>query len=493
MNDEYDVVVLGTGLTECVLSGVLSVSKKKVLHLDRNDYYGAECASLNLQQMYKKFKGVENPPEDLGKSRDWNIDLVPKFLMANGKLVKILRKTGVTKYNMVFTVIDGSFVVKKKDIHKVPSTVTEVMGSPLMSLFEKFRVKKLLSWVAGYDQTKPKSWQGIDASKQPMRDVYKKFGIGEESIDFLGHAVALYTNDDYIERPAIETIERMNLYNESLAVLQASGSKSPYVYPQYGLGELPQVFARLCAVYGGTYMLNKPVAKIHYDENGHVCGVESEGEIAKCKQVVGDPSYFPDKVKKIGQVIRCICILDHPIPNTKNSKSCQIIIPQKQLNRKNDLYISMTSSTHCVCGKGFYVAFISTTVETSNPSQEIEPAIKLLGAVKDRFEYVSDLLVPANDPQKDGVFVTNSYDPTAHFASCAQNVLDIYEKMTGTIYDLTITSEPKEGENVDQEDQGEDDPNAESPAEEEMPEELKKLQEEEAKMLAAEAEKEATA
>jgi len=30
---------------------------KKVLHLDRNDYYGGESASLNLKQMYKKFEG----------------------------------------------------------------------------------------------------------------------------------------------------------------------------------------------------------------------------------------------------------------------------------------------------------------------------------------------------------------------------------------------------------------------------------------------------
>jgi len=30
---EYDVVVLGTGLTECVLSGVLSVKGKKVVSL----------------------------------------------------------------------------------------------------------------------------------------------------------------------------------------------------------------------------------------------------------------------------------------------------------------------------------------------------------------------------------------------------------------------------------------------------------------------------
>ena len=45
------VVVLGTGLTECILSGLLSVEGKKVLHMDRNDYYGAGSASLNLTQV----------------------------------------------------------------------------------------------------------------------------------------------------------------------------------------------------------------------------------------------------------------------------------------------------------------------------------------------------------------------------------------------------------------------------------------------------------
>lgn len=48
---EYDVIVLGTGLTECILSGLLSVDGKKVLHMDRNEYYGAESASLNLSQV----------------------------------------------------------------------------------------------------------------------------------------------------------------------------------------------------------------------------------------------------------------------------------------------------------------------------------------------------------------------------------------------------------------------------------------------------------
>ena len=49
-------------------------------------------------------------------------------------------------------------------------------------------------------------------------------------------------------------------------------------------------------------MLDKPIDEIVYDENGQVCGVTSQGETARTKMVIGDPSYFPDKVKKVGQV-----------------------------------------------------------------------------------------------------------------------------------------------------------------------------------------------
>lgn len=80
MDEEYDVVILGTGLTECILSGVLSVQGKKVLHMDRNSYYGAEATSMTpLDQLYQKF-GEEKAPETMGRGRDWNVDIIPKVL-----------------------------------------------------------------------------------------------------------------------------------------------------------------------------------------------------------------------------------------------------------------------------------------------------------------------------------------------------------------------------------------------------------------------------
>mmetsp|Transcript_198 Transcript_198/g.231 ORF Transcript_198/g.231 Transcript_198/m.231 type:complete len:92 (+) Transcript_198:60-335(+) len=84
MDETYDVIVCGTGLKECILSGLMSVNKKKVLHLDRNTYYGGESASLNLTTIWEKFKPGQAPPPEYGTNRDWNIDLIPKFVMACG-------------------------------------------------------------------------------------------------------------------------------------------------------------------------------------------------------------------------------------------------------------------------------------------------------------------------------------------------------------------------------------------------------------------------
>ena len=66
---------------------------------------------------------------------------------------------------------------------------------------------------------------------------------------------ALYRDDSYTSRPAIEIVTRMQLYLNSMT--RFAGMTSPYLYPLYGLGELPQAFARLAAVHGGTYMLNR--------------------------------------------------------------------------------------------------------------------------------------------------------------------------------------------------------------------------------------------
>lgn len=86
-------------------------------------------------------------------------------------------------------------------------------------------------------------------------------------------------------------------------------------------------------------MLNTDIDEILF-ENGKVVGVKNADGVAQCSMVICDPTYaircgLKDRVRLVEKVIRCICILDHPIPNTENIPSVQIIIPQKQIKRKN--------------------------------------------------------------------------------------------------------------------------------------------------------------
>ena len=427
MDQEYDAIILGTGLKECLLAGLLSVDGKKILHMDRNSYYGGESASLNLKQLYEKFKPGQELPPHYGRWQDWNFDMVPKFMMGNGLLVRVLVHTGVHKY-LEFKAVDGSYVVKGGKTYKVPANDKDALRSSLMGMFEKYRARSFFIFVQDYEKDDPRTHKGYDLDVITSRELFKEYGLDPNTVDFIGHALALQTDDSFMDQPARKMVMAVKLYSESLARFETN---SPYIYPLYGLGELPQGFARLSAVYGGTYMLDKPDAQVLYDEAGKACGVSSEGETAKAKYVVGDPSYFPGKVRRVGQVVRAICILSHPIPNVGDSHSVQIIIPQKQTGRQSDMYVFGCSFAHNVCAKGKYLTFVSTAVETANPTAELMPGLQLLGAIDEYFVQVSDVMEPMNDGSQDGCYISKGYDATTHFQSTVEDVLEMYKKITG--------------------------------------------------------------
>lgn len=440
MDEEYDMVVLGTGLKESILSGLLSsVAKKKVLHMDRNPYYGGESASLNLEQLYKKFRNGEKPPADLGASRQYCVDLCPKFLMACGDLVKVLLQTQVTLY-LEFQSIAGSFVYKDSKLHPVPSTAQQALASGLMGMFQKRRFKNFITWVNNYEQDDAKTHSGLDLTKQTSAEVYDYWKLEDATKVFTGHAVALYIDDSYLQRPALEMVDRCKLYAYSVARY----GNSPYIYPKWGLGMLPEGFSRRCAVFGGIYMLNVEEKKdfvegVVFDETGRAIGVKSEGKVAKCKYVIADPSYFlnTDKIKANGQVARCICIMSHPIGDTDNADGCQVIFPASSTGRKSDIYVSMVSHVHAVAPEGKYIAVVSTNVETKEPEKELNVAMAFLGKVDQKFFWVTNCYVSCNDPTKDNCFITSSYDATTHFLTSTKEVLRLYKDITGTDVDLT--------------------------------------------------------
>ena len=57
--------------------------------------------------------------------------------------VRILVHTDVTKY-LEFKGVDGSYVLNKGRVEKVPATDYEALRSPLLGLFEKRRLRSFL-------------------------------------------------------------------------------------------------------------------------------------------------------------------------------------------------------------------------------------------------------------------------------------------------------------------------------------------------------------
>ncbi|KAK8757760.1 hypothetical protein V5799_004609 [Amblyomma americanum] len=94
--------------------------------------------------------------------------------------------------------------------------------------------------------------KGVDHQTTTVSQLHEKYGLDKDSSAYREHALALHRDDNCLQRPCGELIWRIKLYSESLA---------------YSIGELPQGFARLSAISGGTCKLDKPIDAIVMDSD----------------------------------------------------------------------------------------------------------------------------------------------------------------------------------------------------------------------------------
>lgn len=100
------------------------------------------------------------------------------------------------------------------------------------------------SYLQDYEEKNSATYKGLDLRTMSMAQLYQHFGLDAQTIDFIGHALALHRDDSYLDQPALPTALKIKLYHDSLT--RYDGLTSPYIYPRYGLGELPQVCLHAC-------------------------------------------------------------------------------------------------------------------------------------------------------------------------------------------------------------------------------------------------------
>lgn len=90
------------------------------------------------------------------------------------------------------------------------------------------------------------------------------------------------------------------------------------------------------------------------------------------------------------------------------------------------------SSVHHVCAKGYYIAIVSTIIETDDPMVEVQPALNLLGPnIVEKFTHISNQFHPTEDGRSTNLFITRSLDASSHFESVCDDVKSVYERITG--------------------------------------------------------------
>ena len=239
--------------------------------------------------------------------------------------------------------------------------------------------------------------------------------------------------------------------------------RSPFIYPEYGLGGLAEACCRLCSIHGGIYLLNERVDEILFDKStGDAIGVRCGSRAAIGRRIIAEPEYVPRKfLSSLGRVVRSVFVLDHEIKGT-DSASCQIIIPQQQVALagltppKHDIFINCLSYIHRVAPTRRWVAIVSTISDgnSKNPYEELNLGIKMLGKTVGRFDLpISEMYIPkGDDDKKSKLFISRSLDATSNFETVAEDVISLWKRITGHDLDMSISAKGiLEGEEEEEE------------------------------------------
>lgn len=194
----FDVLVLGTGLTEALVAAAAAKAGKSVLHVDAEDFYGGSHAALPLSQFIEVARqaqpttGSENPTPSLqlpaatkqiarldphaqstirfhgtdplppaiapGAARRVVVDLLPTLLLARGAPVDAVVDSGAANY-LEFKTVEAAYIAEERAsdgaplpwaLRLLPSSKADVFSAPGLGLLDKRRLMRFLQWALDY-------------------------------------------------------------------------------------------------------------------------------------------------------------------------------------------------------------------------------------------------------------------------------------------------------------------------------------------------------
>ncbi|KAI9572468.1 FAD/NAD(P)-binding domain-containing protein [Boletus coccyginus] len=271
MDNIFDVIVLGTGLSPSIATAALAKAGLKVAHIDPNAYYGADEATLALDELVQWAE--THPTDPTGEPAPYRVDylspnrpphqkqfsisLSPTVIPAVGPFISAIVSSGVARYGS-YKLLGPAGIYRHGKFQTVPQNKETIFQDRTISLVEKRRLMRFLSFASGDFESSPE----LQGKEEAPFDQFlrESFGLGEDISQVIMFSLA---SCGFSGEPTSTALHRVR------SCLRSAGryGSSPFLVGYYGgSGEIAQGFCRATAVNGGVYILGRGITNLVVNE-----------------------------------------------------------------------------------------------------------------------------------------------------------------------------------------------------------------------------------
>lgn len=455
-NQRYDVVVLGNGLKESLLVGLLASSGKSVLQLESTTEPGPTGSKLNLQELAELTEGAdaELSSKHVGDPYDYSIERAPKMFLAAGTQLQVLVASGAWQHMNPpgFKRVHRALMYRRRpdgkaDVHRVLANSEDVVKTRMLAPLDKARAVQFFLWVERYDENDPRTHSvrplsrvKLELHKMSAAKFLAYWEMPKDAMAMISRGIALHEGSvkSLKKVSAVEFVRKLKRYKDAYRTF--SHMTSPYVYPVGGFGAgLSRAMEKVLDENNGHAAVVGAVDQILVNDSGCVCGVSADGMRIECESVVAAPEYALAHVTQRYKMVRLYAVLAHPPNLCKDAASCQLLVPAAHTGRHSDIYMSAYGPTHGVAPAGKWFVVVSARVEGDYKGKDaltvakaelaavlplLKPSRKLLAEVVPYYE-------PDVDSQPSNLHVMASVDESSYFDSVEADLSLAYGQVTG--------------------------------------------------------------
>ncbi|XP_043851675.1 rab proteins geranylgeranyltransferase component A 2-like [Dromiciops gliroides] len=349
---------------------------------NRDDHI--DCRQSALEQEKSKNAPIIEDDADVPKKnritysqivkegRRFNIDLTSKLLYSRGLLIDLLIKSNVSRY-AEFKNVTRILGYQEANVVQVPCSRADVFNSKKLTMVEKRMLMKFLTFCLDYEQH-PDEYKAHEEST--FSEFLKTQKLTPSLRHFVLHSIAMTSET------SSSTLDGLRETRNFLQCLGRYGN-TPFLFPLYGQGEIPQCFCRMCAVFGGTYCLNHAVQCLVVDKESGKCKaiVDHFGQRISAKYFFIEDSYLSEKTCSnvtYRQISRAVLITDQSVLKADSDQHVSILtVPPVEPGSTAVRVIELCSST-MTCMKGTYLVHLTCLSSKKTAREDLELVVQKL-------------------------------------------------------------------------------------------------------------------